>query len=62
MEKVNNVKEDYLEDYTHCPIYLDIYGINWQDIKAPKILESGDSLCKECLQDLIKRENKLCPI
>ena len=36
------------------------YGINLQDIKAPKILECGDSLYKECLKDLIKRENKLC--
>ena len=55
MEKVNNDKEDY----HRCPIYLDIYGINLQDIKAPKILEYGDSLCKEFLQDLIIRENKL---
>ena len=54
MEKVNNEEEDY----PHCPIYFHIYGINLHDIKAPKILECGYSLCKECLQDLIKRENK----
>ena len=62
MEKVNNEEEDYLDDYPHCPICLDIYGINLQDIKAPKIIDCGDSICKECLQDLIRRKNKNCPI
>ena len=51
-----------MSSYPECPICLDIYGINLQDIKAPKILECGDSLCKECLQDLIKRKVELCPI
>ncbi len=54
MEKVNNEKEGY----PHCPKYFDIYGINLQYIKASKILECGNYLCKEWLQDLIKKENK----
>ena len=32
-----------------CPICLDIYGIEESHIKAPKIVDCGHSLCKECL-------------
>ena len=54
MENVNNEEEDYPE----CPICLDIYGNNLEHIKAPKVLQCGDTFCKECLEDLIKRENE----
>ena len=54
-----------MEEYPECPICYDIYGINQSHIKAPKILKCGDSLCKECLEKIIKKSTDnfiLCPI
>ena len=54
-----------MDEYPECPICLDIFGINQNHIKAPKVLKCGDSFCKECLEDIINRteeENFLCPI
>ena len=53
-----------MEEYPHCPICLDIFGSNKAHIKAPKILKCGDSVCRECLQKMIKEtleEYFLCP-
>ena len=50
-------------EYPECPICLDIYGINQEHIRAPKIIDCGHSLCKECLEGIIKKsESKFeCP-
>lgn len=53
-----------MSEYPECPICLDIYGIDQNHFKAPKILSCGDSLCKECLEEIIKRNEGnfiLCP-
>ena len=53
-----------MADYPECPKCSDIYGNNRVHIKAPKILDCGDSICKECLEELIKDTNKeffFCP-
>jgi len=53
-----------MSEYPECPICFDIYGIDKNHIKAPLILSCGDSLCKECLEGIIKisEENLLlCP-
>ena len=41
-------------DLPECPNCLDIYGNKQDHIKAPKVLSCGDSVCKECLFELIK--------
>ena len=54
-----------MEEDFECPICLDIYGISQSHIKAPKVLDCGDSICKECLEEIIKRSNEeffLCPL
>ena len=53
------------EEYPECPICLDIFGNKSSHIKAPKVLKCGDSICKECLRDIInysKEEYILCPM
>ena len=53
-----------MSEYPECPICLDIYGIDKNHIKAPIIFNCGDSICKECLEGIIKmsKENiMLCP-
>ena len=53
-----------MEDYPQCPICLDIFGNNPDHIRAPKILNCGDSICKECLEEILKNskeESFLCP-
>ena len=47
-----------MEEYPECPICSDIFGINKDHIKAPKILSCGDSICKECLEDLLKNTDE----
>ena len=42
-------------EFPQCPICSDIYGTNKEHIKAPKILQCGDSICKECLDELLKK-------
>ena len=42
-------------EFPECPICLDIYGNTQEHIKTPKILKCGDTLCKECLENIIKR-------
>ena len=47
-----------------CSICMDIFGNSDSHIRCPKILKCGDSFCKECLEDIIKRSdgnNLLCP-
>ena len=43
-------------EYPQCPICYDIYSININDFKAPKVLDCGDSICKECLKCIIKKD------
>ena len=60
MENTKNEEDECPE----CPICLDIYGNNLEHIKVPKILDCGDSLCKECLEGIIKKEDEeifYCP-
>ncbi len=57
-ENAYNEEKNEEEDYPECPICYDIYGINAKHIKTPKVLECGDTLCKECLENLIKREKE----
>ena len=48
-----------------CQICLDIYGINVNHIKAPKFLSCGHSICKECLEGIIRKSTEnyiLCPL
>ena len=54
-----------MEGYPECPICLDIYGIDQSHIRAPKVLNCGDTLCKECLEKIIKKSAEEffeCPI
>ena len=44
-----------MEKYQECPICLDIYGPNENDIHAPKVLKCGHTICKECLEEIIKK-------
>ena len=47
-----------------CPICGDIFGLKEDHIRAPKILKCGDSICKECLEKIMKETNDdyiLCP-
>ena len=44
-----------MEKELECPICLDIYGISKSHIRAPKILNCGHSICKECLEAIINR-------
>ena len=46
-----------MEKYQECPICLDIYGPNENDIHAPKVLKCGHTICKECLEEIIKNED-----
>lgn len=51
--------------YPECPICLDIYGIISSHIRAPKMLDCGDSFCKECLEAIMKKSTDnfiLCPL
>ena len=53
-----------MADYPECPKCEDIYGNKKGHIKEPKILNCGDSVCKECLEALIKENNEeffYCP-
>ena len=53
-----------MEDYPHCPVCLDIFGSNLSHVRAPKVLNCGDCICKECLQNFIKKTDKdrfMCP-
>ena len=47
-----------MADYPECPVCKDIYGNKEGHIKEPKILKCGHSICKECLEALIKDENE----
>ena len=50
-------------DYLECPKCFDIFGINLSHIKPPKMLKCGDSICKECLENILKNPNEeFCPI
>ena len=55
-----------MEGYPECPICLDIYGIDQSHIRAPKVLNCGDTLCKECLGNIIKKSTEEeffdCPV
>ena len=54
-----------MEEYPECPICLDIYGANQSDVHGPKVLKCGDTLCKECLEKIIKKDDEEifnCPI
>ena len=51
--------------YPECPICLDIYGIDNNHIRAPKMLDCGDSFCKECLEAIMQKSSEnfiLCPL
>ena len=54
-----------MEEDLECPICFDIFGTNFRHIKAPKVLKCGDSICKECLEEIVKNSNEkffLCPL
>ena len=54
-----------MSEYPECPKCSDIFGNDQNHIKAPKLLKCGDSICKECLEDLLKNTNEeffLCPV
>ena len=54
-----------MEEDLECPIYFDIFGTNFRHIKAPKVLKCGDSIYKECLEEIVKNSNEkffLCPL
>ena len=54
-----------MSEVPECPKCSDIFGNDQNHIKAPKLLKCGDSICKECLEDLIQNTNEefvLCPI
>ena len=48
-----------------CPICLDIYGDSLSHERSPRCLVCGDTICKKCLQGLIKyskRDFIICPL
>ena len=48
-----------------CPICLDIYGDSLSHERSPRCLLCGDTICKKCLQDIIKyskRDFIICPL
>ena len=47
-----------MANYPECPKCSDIYGNYKSHIKAPKILDCGDSICKECLEKFITEGNE----
>jgi len=54
-----------MSGYPECPLCLDIYGNDQSHIRAPKVLNCGDTFCKECLEKIINKstgENFDCPI
>ena len=42
-------------EFPECSICLDIFGNSLSHIRTPKVLKCGDTICKECLEDLIRR-------
>ena len=53
-----------MAEFPECPLCSDIFGNEENHIKVPKLLNCGDSICKECLEELIlKTEGAffLCP-
>ena len=54
-----------MEDYPKCPIFSDIFGNKQNHFRCPKIFKCGDSICKECLEQIIKETEGnffLCPV
>ena len=54
-----------MAEFPECPICSDIFGNEENHIKVPKLLTCGDSICKECLEDLIKNTHEaffVCPV
>jgi hypothetical protein len=54
-----------MEDYPKCPICTDIFGNKQSHIKCPKIFKCGDSICKECLEQIIQKTEGVfffCPV
>ena len=47
-----------MEENLECPICFDIFGTNSSHIKAPKVLKGEDTICKECLEEIIKNSNE----
>ena len=48
-----------------CENCHDIFGSNQEHYKTPKILECGDIICKQCLQEFLnvsEGEDFLCPL
>ena len=51
-------------DYPHCRNCKDIYGIALDHLKAPKVMDCGHSICKECLEKIINEnfgKKFICP-
>ena len=42
-------------EFPEYSICLDIFGNSLSHIRTPKFLKCGDTICKECLEDLIRR-------
>ena len=54
-----------MAEIPECKMCSDIFGNEPNHIKAPKSLKCGDSVCKECLEEVIKNcdgDFFLCPI
>ena len=54
-----------METSLECPVCLDIFGSDLNHIKAPKILNCGHTICRECLENLNKNAKNnyfSCPI
>ena len=53
-----------MAEFPECPLCSDIFGNEENHIKVPKLLNCGDSICKECLEELISKTEGaffLCP-
>lgn len=45
-----------------CPICQNYYGDNDHDMRAPRLLNCGHTLCTQCLKDhFIKHKKDFCP-
>ena len=52
-------------EFPECSICLDIFGNSLSHIRTPKVLKCGDTICKECLEMILKKSNEeffLCPL
>ena len=54
-----------MEESLECPICLDLYGDSLSAERSPRCLTCGDTLCKQCLQEITnysQEEFFMCPL